>query len=185
MLKLILSQANWGILGSAFGFLIGFLVKIYLINIVGVDLWGKYVSAQTFASFFDTLLSLGIPWVIIKYLPNYFEDNFAKAKNLLYKIIKYIILVTIFFLLLSWFFSPILDTYVYKKIDDFSFILFLVSINVPISIFTSVIISLYRSVFKIKEIVVYNTLFSVPIRAVLTFFIFQYTSNIVYFIFCY
>ena len=58
-------QANWGILGSAFGFLIGFLVKIYLINIVGVDLWGKYVSAQTFASFFDTLLSLGIPWVII------------------------------------------------------------------------------------------------------------------------
>ena len=182
MLKLILSQANWGILGSAFGFLIGFLVKIYLINIVGVDVWGKYVSAQTFASFFDTLLSLGIPWVIIKYLPNYLDDNITKAKNLLYKIIRYIILVTIFFLLLSWFFSPTLDTYVYRKIDDFSFILFLVSINVPISIFTSVIISLYRSVFKIKEIVVYNTLFSVPIRAVLTFLIFQYTSNIVYFI---
>ena len=182
MLKLILSQANWGILGSAFGFLIGFLVKIYLINIVGVDLWGKYVSAQTFASFFDTLLSLGIPWVIIKYLPNYFDDNITKARNLLHKIIRYIILVTVFFLLLSWFFSPILDTYVYLKIDDFSLILFLVSINVPISIFTSVIISLYRSVFKIKEIVVYNTLFSVPIRAVLTFLIFQYTSNIVYFI---
>ena len=90
--------------------------------------------------------------------------------------------MTVFFLLLSWFFSPILDTYVYLKIDDFSLILFLVSINVPISIFTSVIISLYRSVFKIKEIVVYNTLFSVPIRAVLTFLIFQYTSNIVYFI---
>ena len=79
-------------------------------------------------------------------------------------------------------FFPILDTYVYLKIDDFSLILFLVSINVPISIFTSVIISLYRSVFKIKEIVIYNTLFSVPIRAVLTFLIFQYTSNIVYFI---
>ena len=45
-------------------------------------------------------------------------------------------LVTMFFLLLSWFFSPILDTYVYLKIDDFSLILFLVSINVPISIFT-------------------------------------------------
>ena len=79
-------------------------------------------------------------------------------------------------------FFPILDTYVYLKIDDFSLILFLVSINVPISIFTSVIISLYRSVFKIKEIIIYNTLFSVPIRAVLTFLIFQYTSNIVYFI---
>ena len=139
--------------------MIGFLVKIYLINIVGVDLWGKYVSAQTFASFFDTLLSLGIPWVIIKYLPNYFDDNITKARNLLHKIIRYIIVVTVFFLLLSWFFSPILDTYVYLKIDDFSLILFLVSINVPISIFTSVIISLYRSVFKIKEIVIYNTLF--------------------------
>ena len=63
------------------GFLIGFLVKIYLINIVGVDLWGKYVSAQTFASFFDTLLSLGIPWVIIKYLPNYFDDNIYLCKK--------------------------------------------------------------------------------------------------------
>lgn len=182
MLKLILSQANWGILGSAFGFLIGFLVKIYLINVVGVDSWGIFVSAQTFASFFDTFLSLGIPWVIIKYLPNYFEDNIVEAENLIYKILKYTVSVSILFLLFSWFFSPILDSYVYKKIDNFSFILFLVSVNVPISIFTSVIIALYRSVFKIKEIVIYNTLFSVPVRAILTFFIFQFTSNIIYFI---
>ena len=182
MLKIILSQANWGIFGSAFGFLIGFLVKIYLINVVGVDSWGIFVSAQTFASFFDTFLSLGIPWVIIKYLPNYFEDNVVEAKNLIYKILKYTVSVSILFLLFSWFFSPILDSYVYKKIDNFSFILFLVSVNVPISIFTSIIIALYRSVFKIKEIVIYNTLFSVPIRAILTFFIFQYTSNIIYFI---
>jgi len=182
MLKIILSQANWGIFGSAVGFLIGFLVKIYLINVVGVDSWGIFVSAQTFASFFDTFLSLGIPWVIIKYLPNYFEDNVFEAKNLIYKILKYTVSVSILFLLFSWFFSPILDSYVYKKIDNFSFILFLVSVNVPISIFTSVIIALYRSVFKIKEIVIYNTLFSVPIRAILTFFIFQYTSNIIYFI---
>tara|TARA_B100000900_G_scaffold378936_1_gene363458 strand:- start:10825 stop:12282 length:1458 start_codon:yes stop_codon:yes gene_type:complete len=182
MLKLILSQANWGILGSAFGFLIGFLVKIYLINVVGVDSWGIFVSAQTFSSFFDTILSLGIPWIIIKYLPNYFEDNILEAKNLIYKILKYTVSASILFLLFSWFFSPILDSYVYNKIDNFSFILFLVSVNVPISIFTSVIIALYRSVFKIKEIVIYNTLFSVPIRAILTFFIFQYTSNIIYFI---
>ena len=41
MLKLIIKQANWGILGSMFGFLIGFVIKIYLIDIVGVDAWGK------------------------------------------------------------------------------------------------------------------------------------------------
>ena len=49
MIGLILRQANWGVLGSIFGFVIGFFVKIYLIDIVGVDEWGKYVSAQAFS----------------------------------------------------------------------------------------------------------------------------------------
>ena len=47
MLKLIIKQANWGILGAIFGFSIGFFVKIYLIDIVGLESWGKYVIAQT------------------------------------------------------------------------------------------------------------------------------------------
>ena len=44
MLKLIIRQANWGILGSIFAFAIGFFVKIYVIDIVGISNWGKYVS---------------------------------------------------------------------------------------------------------------------------------------------
>ena len=55
MLKLILRQANWGIFGAIFGFSIGFFVKIYLIDIVGLDSWGKYVITQTFASFSEIL----------------------------------------------------------------------------------------------------------------------------------
>ena len=46
MLKLIIRQANWGILGSIFAFAIGFFVKIYVIDIVGISNWGKYVSSK-------------------------------------------------------------------------------------------------------------------------------------------
>jgi O-antigen/teichoic acid export membrane protein len=45
-----------------------------------------------------------------------------------------------------------------------------------------VVVSLYRSVFKIKEIVLYGTVISVSLRAILTFIIFQYTSDISHFI---
>jgi O-antigen/teichoic acid export membrane protein len=45
-----------------------------------------------------------------------------------------------------------------------------------------IIISLYRSAFKIKEIMLYGTFIIVPLRAVLTYFIFIYTDNVLYFI---
>ena len=68
MLKLILRQANWGVFGAVFGFVVGFFVKIYLIDIVGLEAWGKYVTAQTFSSISETFLSIGIPYVIIKFI---------------------------------------------------------------------------------------------------------------------
>ena len=58
MLKLIIRQANWGVLGAVFGFAIGFFIKIYLIDIVGLEAWGKYVIAQIFSSFSETILSI-------------------------------------------------------------------------------------------------------------------------------
>ena len=58
MLKLILKQSNWGVLGAMFGFAVGFFVKIYLIDIVGLTDWGKYVTAQTFSSISETFLSI-------------------------------------------------------------------------------------------------------------------------------
>ena len=81
-----------------------------------------------------------------------------------------------------YFLAPFFDNYIYKEIDSFSLILLLVSIHAPISIFTGIITSLYRSVFKIKEIIIYSTFVAVPIRALLTFFIFKYTNNIIYFV---
>ena len=183
MLKLIINQANWGIFGSVFGFLIGFLIKIYLIDIVGLDAWGKYVAAHSFASFSNTILSLGIPWIILKYMPNYIEKNISDAKQFMRIILHYAILVSCVFLFFMWFLAPWLDNYIYKDIEGFYLILLIVSIHAPISILTGIITSLYRSIFKVKEIIIYGTFVTVPLRAILTYFIFTYTNNIIYFIF--
>ena len=75
MLKLILKQANWSVFGVVFGFFVGFFLKIFLIDIVGLEEWGKYVIAQTFSSFAETVLSIGIPFVVIKFIPTYLESN--------------------------------------------------------------------------------------------------------------
>lgn len=182
MIKLIIKQANWGVAGSIFGFVIGFFIKIYLIDIVGIDQWGKYVSAHAFSGAMSTIIAFGIPWVIVKYIPKYIDTDLATARQLIKKILIYSLLMSFVFLVLIYFFAPVLDIYIYKEINNFSLILLVTSINVPISILMGIIVSLYRSVFKIKEIMLYGTFIIVPLRAILTYFVFIYTDNILYFI---
>ena len=182
MLKLILRQANWGILGAIFGFAVGFFVKIYLIDIVGLEAWGKYATAQTFSSISETFLSIGIPFVIIKFIPSFVDDNQEKASRIASVFIKYASIVGGIFLALIYFGSDYINHYVYSDIDDLSWILLVMCIHVPISMLFGVVISLYRSVLKIKEIVLYGTVVAVTVRAILTFLIFQYTADISHFI---
>jgi len=182
MLKLIIRQANWGVLASVFAFAIGFFVKTYVIREVGIIEWGKYATAHIFAMFFDTILSLGIPFVILKFFPDFMSNSREKASSLIQKILRLAIRISIVFLVLMYFVTPYLDEYVYIKIDAFSHLLLIVSLHAPISIFMGIITSLFRSVLKIKEIVLYGTFFSVPLRAILTFVVFQYTSNIIFFV---
>lgn len=182
MLSLVIKQTNWSIIGAIFGFLIGFLIKIYLIDIVGLAAWGKYVAAHTFASGFDTILSLGIPFVLLKFIPNYLNNNIELANKLISKSFKFLLKISLFFLLFIFLFSSYIDKYFYSHIDDFNFILVLVSIHAPISVFTGFITALYRSVFKIKDLIIIGTFIIVPIRALLTLVIFYFTDNIIYFI---
>jgi O-antigen/teichoic acid export membrane protein len=182
MLKLIIKQANWGIFGAIFGFSIGFFVKIYLIDIVGLEAWGKYVIAQTFASFSETILSIGIPFVIIKFIPSFIEKNKDKASRIANVFLKYALILGSGYIVLIYFFSNYINHYVYSDIDSLSWLLFVVCIRVPISMLLGVIISLYRSVLKIKEIVIYGTLVTVTVRAILTIIIFQFTADIAHFI---
>lgn len=182
MLKLIIRQANWAIMGSFFGFLVGFFLKIYLIDIVGVYVWGKYISAHLFATTISTLLSVGIPLVVMKFIPTYIKIDRDNANLLISKILRYLFGVSFLFILFMLFSSSFLDRIVYSNIDNFSLILLLCSIHVPIALFTEFIVSLYRSVFKIKEVIIVGNFLSVPIRAIFTLLIFQYTQNILYFI---
>ena len=182
MLKLIIRQANWGILGSVFAFVIGFFVKTYVIREVGTEEWGKYATAHTFAIIADTFLSISIPFIILKFFPDFINRSKDVASQLIRKIFIYAFSISSIFLVSMIFLSPILDKYFYVKTDDFSYLLLVISIHVPISIFMGVIASLYRSVLKIKEIIIYGTFVSVPVRAILTFIAFQYTNNIMYFV---
>ena len=79
-----------------------------------------------------------------------------------------------------FFTKDLLDIYLYPKYSNFSYLLFVISVHAPISIFMGVITSLYRSVLKIKEIMLYGTFISVPLRGAITFVVFQYTDNIFY-----
>ena len=131
MLKLILRQANWGILGALFAFAIGFFVKIYLIDIVGLQAWGKYAIAQTFSSISETFLSIGIPFVIIKFFPSFVDNNQQKASRISNVFIKYAFIVGGLFLTLIYFGADYINHFVYSDIDDFSWILFVMCIHVP------------------------------------------------------
>jgi len=182
MLKLIIRQANWGIVGSIFGFVIGFFVKTYVIQEVGTIEWGKYVTAHTFAILSDTVLSLGIPFIILKYFPDFMSKSKDHASQLIRRILVYASSISFVFLCSMYFLSPILDKYIYTNTDQLSYLLLIVSVHAPISIFMGVITSLYRSVFKIKEIILYGTFVSVPVRAVLTFIVFQFTKDIMFFV---
>ena len=182
MLKLILRQANWGIFGAIFGFSIGFFVKIYLIDIVGLDAWGKYVTVHTFSSISETFLSIGIPYVIIKFMPTFVENNKDKASRIASIFIRYAFIVGGIYLGIIYFLSSSINHFVYSDISDLNWLLFIMCINVPISMLFGVVISLYRSVLKIKEIVLYGTLINVTLRAILTFIIFQFTDDIAHFI---
>ena len=50
MLKLIIRQANWGILGSVFRYAIVFFVSAYIVGEVGKSEYGKYATAHIFAT---------------------------------------------------------------------------------------------------------------------------------------
>ena len=182
MLRLIIKQTKWGVFGAIFAFVIGFFVKIYLIDIVGLESWGKYVIAQTFASFSETILSLGIPFIIIKFFPSFIEENQAKASRIATIFLKYALIVGIGYAVLIYFLSNYINHFVYSDINGLSWLLCVVSVHVPISMLFGIIISLYRSKLKIKEIVVYGTVVNVIVRAILTFIIFQFTNDILYFI---
>ena len=69
MLNILIKQTNWSILGALFGFLVGFLIKGFLVKSVGLSSYGLYIKGYVFITFVSTIISFAFPQVILKFLP--------------------------------------------------------------------------------------------------------------------
>jgi len=182
MLRTLFTQTNWSLLGTVFGFSIGFFVKIFLVNKVGANDFGLYTIGQTFQSAIATVVALGIPSVIIKFLPQYMtHERIVEANILTSKSLFMILLVGILSAGITMAFSSFIATYIFNN-DNLDMIIMISALYIPLSLYSSYITSIYRSVFKIKEIIIYGTIYMVVIRAILTFIVYSLSDEIIYFL---
>lgn len=183
MLKILLTQTSWNIIGTIFGFAIGFFVKMFLVNKVGASDFGLYIIAMQFESAIGTILAFGIPTILLKYLPQYIRNETSdKATRFSTKFFIYTMIVGLAGGIITILFSSIIAKYLFSNIDLSTFIL-LASFYIPISMYSAYITSMYRSLLKIKEIILYSTFYLVSVRAILTFIVFSFTDDILYFMY--
>jgi len=183
MLKLLLSQTGWNIAGTMFGFAVGFFVKMYLVNVVGASNFGLYIIATSFEAAIGTIVGFSIPSIILKFLPTYIGTNsLDKATSFSTKFMIYSLIVGLLGGLFTMSLSGVIAINLFQN-EELEIFIFLAAFYIPISMFAGYITSIYRSVFKIKEIILYSTLYMVSVRALLTFIVFSFTDDIKYFMY--
>ena len=64
MLATLIKQTNWSILGSIFGIVIGFLIKGYVVQSVGLEGYGLYIKGYVFITAISTIIAFGFPQVV-------------------------------------------------------------------------------------------------------------------------
>ena len=181
MLATLIKQTNWSILGAVFGFAIGFLIKGFVVQSVGLDSYGLYIKGYVFITAISTIIAFGFPQLVLKFLPDLIGNNKGEAKDLTNRTVSYILISSLASGLLLFAFSAYIATYVFQNTAMES-ILRWSALYLPVILLISILTSLYRGVIRIKEIVVYGTFISVTLRAILTIILFQYTNQIEYFI---
>ena len=181
MLATLIKQTNWSILGAVFGFAIGFLIKGFVVQSVGLDSYGLYIKGYVFITAISTIIAFGFPQLVLKFLPDLIGNNKVEAKDLTNRTVSYILISSLASGLLLFAFSAYIATYVFQNTAMES-ILQWSALYLPVILLISILTSLYRGVIRIKEIVVYGTFVSVTLRAILTIILFQYTNQIEYFI---
>jgi O-antigen/teichoic acid export membrane protein len=183
MLKVLLSQTGWNILGTIFGFGVGFFVKMFLINKVGASSFGLYIIATSFEAAIGTIVALSIPTIILKFLPTYInQGKLDKATTFSSKFMLYSLVVGLLGGVFTLLFSSVIAIQLFDNESLTAFIA-LAAFYIPISMFTAYLTSVYRSVLKIKEIILFSTLYMVSTRAILTFIVFSFTDDILYFMY--
>ncbi len=184
MLAKVVKQASWSMIGSVFGFAIGFFVKMYLIRAVGTDAFGKYMIGQTVVATVQVFIALAIPQTLLRFLPALLEKQQTEKANSLASFgAQYLVIAGITAAIaVAIFHTPI--THMFHGGDSYlGYIIMLSALYIPLMLYLAFITSAYRSLLQIKEVVLYGTIWMVSIRAVLTFTVFSFTEDIRYFIF--
>ena len=92
MLATLIKQTNWSILGAVFGFAIGFLIKGFVVQSVGLDSYGLYIKGYVFITAISTIIAFGFPQLVLKFLPDLIGNNKGEAKDLTNRTVSYILI---------------------------------------------------------------------------------------------
>lgn len=183
MFKLLVSQSGWSVIGSLFAFTVGFFVKIYLVNAIGTESFGQYVLGQTLVITVQVFIALAIPQVFLRFLPVYIEKNdLSEANSVTSTGVLYLLSSSILCMLVMMFFNDRIAS-LFGGGTILAQIFFWSSLYIPLTLYLTAINSIYRSLFKIKELILYVTVLQVIIRALLTFIVFYFSNDVIHFIY--
>ena len=183
MLSTILKQTSWSMLGSIFGFGVGFFVKLYLINAVGTEDYGKYVIGQTVVATVTVFAALALPQILLRFLPAFVEKKeFEKASDLASFGLQFLLLVGVLSAIGIMLFHDRVAAIFHDRDTLLNTIILISALYIPLSLYSAVITASYRSLLKIKEIVLYGTFILISLRAIGVFIVFSFSNNIIYFL---
>ena len=183
LLKTLLSQTGWNILGTVFAFSVGFFVKMYLVNAIGASNFGLYIIATSFQAAVSTVVALEIPNILLKFLPTFIaQKDFVHINALTSKLLLASFFTGLAGVLFIIAFNHAIAVHIFGNTELKTYIV-IAALYIPMTLLSSYITSLYRSVLKIKEIIIYSTVFIVSIRAICTFVIFAFVNDVKYFMY--
>ena len=181
MFKKLILQSGIYSLGTIYGFVIGFFIKIYLIHKIGVGAFGEYMVGQTFLNTILTIISLALPTLLVKYLTKFLsKDKKLLAYNLFNFSLFYTIIVGLIAIFLTIIFNKQL-VFIFKNHSEvLKNILVISSFYIPFILLREIFYSSFRAILKVKEIVIYGSFIYITLRALLILIVFYFTSNVLY-----
>lgn len=185
MLSLILKQTSWSMFGSLFGFAMGFFVKIFLIRAVGTEAFGQYVLGQTVVSTVQVFIAFSVPQIMLRFIPGFLDNgtNKKQANSLASFSIQFVLLVGILAAIMVMIFNQKIAGLFNNGGPTLGYIILVSAGYIPLTLYLTTLNTAYRTLFKIKETVLYGTIILVAVRAVLTFLVFSFYDDISYFIY--
>ena len=181
MFKKLILQSSIYSLGTIYGFVVGFFIKIYLIHQIGVKAFGEYMVGQTFLNTILAIISLAIPTLLMKYLTKFLSKGKTLLANNLFNFsLLYTMGIGIIVISLTIIFGEKL-VFIFKNPSEIlKNIIIISSFYIPFILLREIFYSSFRSALKIKEIVFYGSFIYITLRALLILIVFLFVSNVIY-----